>query len=404
MSTFPQNSLQPEVSSFFKTALEAQSTSHAYLFVGSHSEARLEMAKDLAAALVESDRSLIEAGTHPDVRVYKPASAVGYLSEQITEIINDVQLSPSRAHRKVFIVQDAQSLTDKTANALLKTLEEPPEDVTFLLLAQSETTVLPTIVSRSQLIRFRHEDEKELVSALMQKMNDATEAQILSALHVASSPRGAEAYLRNASARRAQALLLETIAELPTFTTWQLLQKAQKVLGALEANNTEKNTYASTQHAKGNNRSQDEDACGAGCAESAQNAEQQATLDAARAAEQQAAIEKEFLSAKALKEIEKAQKRAQKAASSEALEQLLHAAELFFRDIVALEAGVAETTLALPDTLETARRACTNWNSVQALHGIEIVEAARNEVRHNVAARLAFEAMLCHMEDELCQK
>ena len=70
---------------------------------------------------------------HPDVHLLQPQSAVGYLVSQIRELIDDMPLAPIRGRGKVYILDEAEGLTSATANALLKSLEEPPDHVMFIL-------------------------------------------------------------------------------------------------------------------------------------------------------------------------------------------------------------------------------------------------------------------------------
>ena len=86
---------------------------------------------------------------------YTPESATGYLIAQTRELLDDVPLAPIRAKAKVYIIDRAEQLRANTANALLKTLEEPPEGVMFILLGTSADVMLPTIVSRCQCVPFR---------------------------------------------------------------------------------------------------------------------------------------------------------------------------------------------------------------------------------------------------------
>ena len=86
---------------------------------------------------------------------YTPESATGYLIAQTRELLDDVPLAPIRAKAKVYIIDRAEQLRANTANALLKTLEEPPEGVMFILLGTSADVMLPTIVSRSPICNTR---------------------------------------------------------------------------------------------------------------------------------------------------------------------------------------------------------------------------------------------------------
>jgi DNA polymerase-3 subunit delta' len=135
--------------------------SHAYLFHGSGGSGKLEAAQRFAAALTcaESgcghceDCAKALRGTHPDIVTVEPVGAF-ITVDQVREINRSINLHPSEGQARVFIVSPAEAFNAESANAFLKTLEEPPPFVYFLLLASSIDRVLPTIVSRCQMVRF----------------------------------------------------------------------------------------------------------------------------------------------------------------------------------------------------------------------------------------------------------
>ena len=151
---------QPRATSFLQAALSSHKLSHADLFVGATSVERAQLAQALAQSLVcpqVGDTTCHEClrvahRSHPDVHWYAPAGVAGYLVSQVHDLIADVAMAPVRAANKLYIVQDADMLFDSSANALLKTIEEPPATTVFVLLARSLQSVLPTIVSRCQII------------------------------------------------------------------------------------------------------------------------------------------------------------------------------------------------------------------------------------------------------------
>lgn len=93
---------------------------------------------------------LVSAGTHPDIRVYTPEKSRMIKIDQIRALSSFAVGSPQVAGRKVAIIDRADQLNINSANALLKTLEEPADDVTLVLLQESGRPVLPTIRSRCQ--------------------------------------------------------------------------------------------------------------------------------------------------------------------------------------------------------------------------------------------------------------
>lgn len=153
---------QERVRDFLTNAVASGRASHAYLFLARR-RGKLDAAWALAQAfLCEQDGCgscdscvRVARHTHPDVHYYTPESATGYLIAQTRELLDDVPLAPIRAKAKVYIIDRAEQLRANTANALLKTLEEPPEGVMFILLGTSADVMLPTIVSRCQCVPFR---------------------------------------------------------------------------------------------------------------------------------------------------------------------------------------------------------------------------------------------------------
>jgi DNA polymerase III subunit delta' len=98
----------------------------------------------------------IAAGTHPDVHVIVPGSKGGQniSVEQMRDVRQDVARRPIMGRRKLYLIPNAEAMNEEAANTLLKTLEEPPEYVTLILMATSPTRVLPTVLSRCHVVPF----------------------------------------------------------------------------------------------------------------------------------------------------------------------------------------------------------------------------------------------------------
>jgi DNA polymerase-3 subunit delta' len=121
--------------------------------------------------------ALVAAGTHPDLlRVAKPAEKseipvallIGDKEHRMTEgLCHDISLKPFMGGRRIAVIDDADFLNEEGANALLKTLEEPPPHSVLILIGTSIDRQLPTIRSRSQIIRFRPLDEEVLAALLV---------------------------------------------------------------------------------------------------------------------------------------------------------------------------------------------------------------------------------------------
>ena len=163
--TFSEIVGQQHVTKTLANAIESNRVAHAYIFSGVRGVGKTTAARILAKALncasgptINFDNSCdscreISAGTSLDVLEIDAASNRGI--DQIRELREMVRYAPASSRYKVVILDEAHQLTDEAANALLKTLEEPPERVVFILATTRAEDLVETIKSRAQLFQFR---------------------------------------------------------------------------------------------------------------------------------------------------------------------------------------------------------------------------------------------------------
>ncbi len=112
----------------------------------------------------------ITNGNHPDLRFIRPDGAQIKI-DQMRELQQQIAYQPLEGPRKIYIVVNAESMNDYSANSLLKTLEEPPAASTIILLTENLKSILPTIRSRSQILMFYPMPTDELTAALTDRFS-----------------------------------------------------------------------------------------------------------------------------------------------------------------------------------------------------------------------------------------
>lgn len=154
---------QEHITSTLKKALEEKSISHAYLFTGPKGVGKTSIARILAHAVNEIDYN--DESIHLDIIEIDAAS--NRRIDEIRDLRDKVHISPTSSKYKVYIVDEVHMLTKEAFNALLKTLEEPPEHVIFIL-ATTEYSKLPdTIVSRTQHFKFSPVSAQKVANHLL---------------------------------------------------------------------------------------------------------------------------------------------------------------------------------------------------------------------------------------------
>jgi len=193
----------------FSSALNGGKLHHGWILAGPRGLGKAGFALRAAAALVDPDsqhRNLIERGTHPDILIIKrlPKEASkededpdtsGELKRSITiDQIRRLQASlttrPGLSDKRAIIIDSADDLERNGANALLKSLEEPPVGTYFLLVSHASDRLLPTIRSRCQMLRFEPLGDADMASALAAAAPDASSEDIATLVRTGNGAPG----------------------------------------------------------------------------------------------------------------------------------------------------------------------------------------------------------------------
>jgi len=353
---------QPKAGSLLESS--ARHPAHAYLFVGATSTIKGEAAKRFAAAVICETAcgecqvcSRILRGLHPDVSVAQPEGQT-YAVEVIRQLVSSSAQSPIEAPRRVFVIEEAHRIVEKSQNSLLKALEEPNPSVVWILLADSVHQFLTTIVSRCQVIEFAGLNDRAL-TAMLVKSTGVTELE--AADFARFSGGDSDRALRLAAGEPVRTLRREAIA------------------AATEARPTARWAL--------------------GCAERVQALGATSRLERERLNEAELAEFAEFMgagrgSAGGRKVIADRHKRQLRRADVEIYEDFLYWLGIGFRDLAAARLGAPEDIIVSSDSTEAILRAAPNRDSAFWLGMVEECLAGQIAMRDNSSPSLVLEATL----------
>lgn len=359
---------QHRVADHLAAAVRRGAVSHAYLFVGPAGAGKKSTARALACAILCDDDACgacavcrrVKRDSHPDVRVVAPEGAATYMVEQVREIIRDVNLSPIEADRKIYIVESADAFNDGSANAFLKTLEEPPDNVIIILLSTTYDGVLPTIASRCQIVRFRRMAPDDAVR-LLRERTGAGETEALTALAATGGVLvRAREFLESPPRRAARDRMLQTLKDLTVSDEHDVLQAARTLLGAVKA-----------------------------------------PLDELKAVHSEEARERaDFLGSKGLKALEERQKRQLTAREREGVSEVLNIAESWLRDCLVMSQDLDDLVVNR-DEMDAMEEIAAIITPAAAARALSAVKVTRSRISYNVSPQLAVEAMLFDIREVL---
>ncbi len=348
----------PHAAAVLGAALDGR-PAHAYLLHGPAGTGKRAAARDFAAALLagdsESARTRVMHGTHPDLTWVAPSGAHEMLRRDVQEsVVAAASHTPFESSHRVFVLERADTMNDEAANALLKTLEEPPAYVVLLLLTDNPSQVLPTISSRCQPVRFDPLPAEQLASKLQSRGIDPATATACARLSLGDGERALTLALSPELRARTEAYARAPLhGRAHQEQAWRPLLEQAREAGAAAKHEVE------------------------------------AALDE----------EKQFLPKKEHRkretEFTERARRAERRASTGQLEHALQLIGLWYRDLACVAAG-AEELVHNSDRLDALTEdAATDraWRDAVAM-----VDDTRAALALNVSEELAFEALAYRLE------
>lgn len=354
----------PQARASLAAAIEHDAASHAYLFHGPRGVGKAHAARAFAAALLadgtsgEAARSSTARtlrGSHPDLTWVAPSGAHEMRIEDIAEpVVRAATRTPMEGARRVFVLERVETMSDKVANRLLKTLEEPAAYVHFILLTSEPESVLPTVRSRCQSVRFDAITPPRIAARLVESGVEPQRAAACAAMAGGDPLLAAELASDEGDSMRSEAGRIVACAlrgvsgrERP----WEgVLQRAVDV------------------------------------------GEQAEQADLSQLEKRVETLPKGREKAAAQKEGEQAAHRTARRVRSESIDRSLRVAALLLRDLVATAAGAGDLVLAR-DRGPSIAKAAADRSIGKLLAAAAEVDDTRQMLRRNVSEELTLQAL-----------
>ena len=362
---------QPEAIELLQKALANKSSGvhHAWLFTGPAGSGRSLMARAFAAALQCSDNgcgncrqcSLTMANAHPDINLLA-TERVQISIDEVRTLVSRSSSSSSMGEYRIAIIEDADRMTERTSNVLLKALEEPEQNTIWMLCAPSVADLLPTIRSRTRNVVLRLPSGEEVAQLLVQREGVDRELALRSARQAQNHVGMARKLATSSEARSRRS---ETLREISAITNLSKAMIAAEHLLSVAKRDAQS------------------------LAEERDGSEKLALMHAYGLAPEDKLppnLRAEF------KVLEENQKRRGTRALRDGIDRIFTDAESFFRDVMSLQLGTSAELINPEFEAELIARA----NSGNVVNTIEILDAitqSRQRLAANVRDLLVLEAL-----------
>ncbi len=338
---------QPRAEMALSAALKS-GPSHAYLFRGPRGAGKREMARAFAAEILAGAaedgedvrrRALLDPSPHPDLVWLAPKGAQHMVEEVREQVIRASAYRPYEGGKRVFVIEAAEAMRDESQNALLKTLEEPPEFVHLILLTSEPAALLETIASRCQPVDFAPLPAEAVTAALRDGVaGQGDEDEIAAAARLSAGDLELARLLLSEQGRKLREQAVER--------NWGAMLKSAE-----------------------------------GAGEEAESAAREALEE-----------EKEAGMKRSARDIADAAKRAGRRRRTELLDLGLRLAAAWFRDLAAAASGAAEVVYNR-DRLTQLQSIASGLDPNSARRAAELVQDTRSRLDLNVSEELALEAL-----------
>ena len=363
---------QPEAVSELLRSIEQSQNNihHAWLFTGPPGSGRSQIALAFAAALLCSEGGcstcssceMIRVGNHPDVLVLN-TERVQISIDEVNEFVEKSIHMPAIGKYRIMVVEDADRMSERTSNVLLKSLEEPPKGTIWMLCAPSEADLIPTIRSRVRRIQLKVPTVEAVAQLLVDKYGIGFELAQQSAAQAQSHVGMARRLASNSGARdrRKQAL--------------------QAVLGITDIPSAIKAADSLAKLAE---------------SDGAQLTGEQDDFERQELMTRLGVTEDSKLNASSrsqLKKLEESQKRRATRSKRDGLDRILVDLMGLYRDVLTVQLGAGEALINV-DLVAEVTKLASETSQAQTIHCIEQIEKVRYRMDRNVREDLLLNSLM----------
>jgi DNA polymerase III subunit delta' len=361
---------QPEaVGQLLSAVSQGKDIHHAWLFTGPPGSGRSQLALAFAAALLCSEGGcgncnscqMIQTKNHPDVQVLNTQRVLISIDEVTAFIEKSIQM-PAVGKYRVMVIEDADRMSERTSNLLLKSLEEPPKGTIWMICAPSEADLLPTIRSRVRRVQLKVPTVEAVAQLLVDKYGIGFELAQQSAAQAQSHVGMARRLASNAGARerRSQALrAVLSITDIPSalYVAEDLIKLAVSDGAQLTAEIDEaerKELFLSM------------------------GVSEESKLNPSSRAQ--------------LRRLEEAQKRRATRSKRDGLDRILIDLMGLYRDVLSIQLGTGELLINV-DLVQEITKLANESTQSQSIHNIEEIEKVRKRLERNVNDSYLFDSL-----------